>query len=222
MKFSHSLLFSTVPEWQSYYVSYDSLKATIYKIEKDQASSHQSSLRLSSQPSSHPSQREPAQSDSSNNELQDHENNESTGLLQNHDGSPEQATSIIELQPNPLNLTPSDRIFLELLSQELAKVEEFYQSKQQELFDELNGLINEIETIEKQGMQLIQDSFNQSARSTDEAIDDEDDDEDDEEEEDNGRGEEGTSNQPRPAEGTPSLLIHNVDYLYLLLSYYYH
>ncbi|KAA1074541.1 low-affinity phosphate transporter [Puccinia graminis f. sp. tritici] len=197
MKFSHSLLFSTVPEWQSYYVSYDSLKATIYKIEKDQASSHQSSLRLSSQPSSHPSRREPAQSDSSNNELQDHENNESTGLLQNHDGSPEQATSIIELQPNPLNLTPSDRIFLELLSQELAKVEEFYQSKQQELFDELNGLINEIETIEKQGMQLIQDSFNQSARSTDEAIDDEDDDEDDEEEEDNGRGEEGTSNQPR-------------------------
>ncbi|EFP90493.1 uncharacterized protein PGTG_16080 [Puccinia graminis f. sp. tritici CRL 75-36-700-3] len=36
-EFSHSLLFSTVPEWQSYYVSYDSLKATIYKIEKDQA-----------------------------------------------------------------------------------------------------------------------------------------------------------------------------------------
>ncbi|OAV95925.1 hypothetical protein PTTG_04755 [Puccinia triticina 1-1 BBBD Race 1] len=200
MKFSHSLLFSTVPEWQSYYVSYDSLKATIYKIEKDQASSHQKRLRRSNQPSSHPSGLGP----SSNLELPDNENNESTGLLENHDESPDQTTSTIEHHSDPDTLTPSDRMFLELLSQELSKVEQFYQSKQQELIDELNGLTNEIESIEKQGMQLIQDSFNQSARSTEEAIEDEDDEEDDDEEDD-GRGDEGPSNNSaRPRRISPS------------------
>ncbi|GAA5975622.1 hypothetical protein JCM11641_003548 [Rhodosporidiobolus odoratus] len=34
MKFSHSLLFNAVPEWTNHYLAYDSLKAQIYKFEK--------------------------------------------------------------------------------------------------------------------------------------------------------------------------------------------
>ncbi|KAH9456490.1 hypothetical protein KEM48_003207 [Puccinia striiformis f. sp. tritici PST-130] len=194
MKFSHSLLFSTVPEWQSYYVSYDSLKATIYKLEKDQAAKHQSNLRLSSTSQNPVGLVEPA--DQSESSLQD--NNESTGLLENHNDHQELPgpTSTAEHSSNNSHsLTPSDQIFLELLSQELTKVEQFYQTKQDELIDELNGLTNEIETIEKQGIQLVQDSFNQSTRSNEEAVDDEDDDEEDEDEHDDdvGRGAQGGS-----------------------------
>ncbi|POW10951.1 hypothetical protein PSTT_05607 [Puccinia striiformis] len=198
MKFSHSLLFSTVPEWQSYYVSYDSLKATIYKLEKDQAAKHQSNLRLSSTSQNPVGIVEPA--DQSESSLQD--NNESTGLLENHNDHQELPgpTSTAEHSSNNSHsLTPSDQIFLELLSQELTKVEQFYQTKQDELIDELNGL-NEIETIEKQGIQLVQDSFNQSTRSNEEAVDDEDDDEEDEDEHDDdvGRGAQGgSSTRPR-------------------------
>jgi len=198
MKFSHSLLFSTVPEWQSHYVSYDALKATIYKIEKDQAVSLHSNIGNSNQASSHPSGLEPAQSDSSTNELQDHDNNESTGLLQNHDD--EHPGKDLPRADNSQTLSASDRMFLELLSQELSKVEQFYQSKQHELIDELNGLTNEIETIEKQGMQLLQETVDESAHLEERAIDDEDeedDDDDDDEEHDENRRQDGLStNQP--------------------------
>ncbi|CAK9438489.1 uncharacterized protein LODBEIA_P27130 [Lodderomyces beijingensis] len=37
MKFSHSLKFNAVPEWQESYLNYVSLKKTIYKLEQDQA-----------------------------------------------------------------------------------------------------------------------------------------------------------------------------------------
>ncbi|PLW24697.1 hypothetical protein PCASD_07555 [Puccinia coronata f. sp. avenae] len=190
MKFSHSLLFSTVPEWQSYYVSYDSLKATIYKIEKKQAVTHHSSFRQANQASLHPSALAPTQSDSSNNELQDNDNNESTGLLQDHDERPihESTSSAEPPSKTHATLSDSDQVFLELLSQELSKVEQFYESKQHELIDELTRLTKEIETIEKQGMQLVQDSFNPSAL----AVDDEDEDDDEEEEEE--EQQEGSSN----------------------------
>ncbi|KAK4700099.1 phosphate transporter, partial [Phenoliferia sp. Uapishka_3] len=35
MKFSHSLLFNSVPEWTSYYLNYENLKSTIYKFERN-------------------------------------------------------------------------------------------------------------------------------------------------------------------------------------------
>lgn len=177
MKFSHSLLFSTVPEWQSYYVSYDSLKATIYKLEKESALQYRSNPRLSNEINTRSSALEPTQSTSSSHELTD--NSESVALLQNEAGLANDSRS------NQSNLTASDRLFLELLSKELTKVETFYQSNQDELVTELNTLINEIESIEKQGFQLVHAALNGSARSNEEAVDDEDDDDDDDNHDEN-------------------------------------
>lgn len=36
MKFSHSLKFNAVPEWQDNYINYPTLKKTIYKLQQDQ------------------------------------------------------------------------------------------------------------------------------------------------------------------------------------------
>lgn len=38
MKFSHSLKFNAIPEWQDYYINYPTLKKTIYKLQQDQLS----------------------------------------------------------------------------------------------------------------------------------------------------------------------------------------
>ncbi|BGP13434.1 hypothetical protein JCM10213_008594 [Rhodosporidiobolus nylandii] len=46
MKFSHSLLFNAVPEWTNHYLAYDSLKAQIYKFEKQAVLQLQSSGQL--------------------------------------------------------------------------------------------------------------------------------------------------------------------------------
>ncbi|KAI9619783.1 hypothetical protein H4Q26_014167 [Puccinia striiformis f. sp. tritici PST-130] len=128
-------VFSTVPEWQSYYVSYDSLKATIYKLEKDQAAKHQSNLRLSStsQNQSDLNYRDPSTAEHS------------------------------------LTLPFSHSVrsnLLRIIITRTYKSRTILQTKQDELIDELNGLTNEIETIEKQGIQLVQDSFNQSTVRT--------------------------------------------------------
>ena len=36
MKFSHSLKFNAVPEWQDSYLNYPTLKKTVYKLQQDQ------------------------------------------------------------------------------------------------------------------------------------------------------------------------------------------
>ncbi|GAA5932179.1 Pho91p [Sporobolomyces koalae] len=41
MKFSHSLLFNAVPDWNNHYLAYDALKAQIYKFEKSALESQQ-------------------------------------------------------------------------------------------------------------------------------------------------------------------------------------
>lgn len=38
MKFSHSLKFNAIPEWQDYYLNYPTLKKTVYKLQQDQLS----------------------------------------------------------------------------------------------------------------------------------------------------------------------------------------
>ncbi|KAH9468134.1 hypothetical protein Pst134EA_011755 [Puccinia striiformis f. sp. tritici] len=87
-----------------------------------------------------------------------------------------------------LSSTSQNPVGLNYYHKNLQKSNNFTKLKQDELIDELNGLTNEIETIEKQGIQLVQDSFNQSTRSNEEAVDDEDDDEEDEDEHDDDVG----------------------------------
>lgn len=134
MKFSHSLLFNSVPEWTSYYLkcaprpafrtttelmpvrrSYENLKSTIYKFERSS---------LLPTPPAEPYSDEPTPS-----------------ALE---GSLPAVSSEVT--------TPATqaKIFTRLLDQEVHKMTEFYTTKEAELLDDLQTLVDDIARVEQE------------------------------------------------------------------------
>ncbi|MBW0469709.1 hypothetical protein O181_009424 [Austropuccinia psidii MF-1] len=145
MKFSNSLLFSIVPEWQSHYVSYDSLKLKIYKFEQElNFLNNQKNLKISKK---HLNQENQSASDLDQDQDNDENEDQDDQIHSN------EITNLIKQQNHHhqnFNLT-----FLNLLSIELKKVHNFFNLKEFELIEEVENLIKEIQKIESNEFQSI-------------------------------------------------------------------
>lgn len=134
MKFSLSLQYNAVPEWQDYYINYSKLKDAIYSL---QAETVQNSEDAVSTEASHSKSggafkgvKSIFKKDSSK------ENTVELDDLESSDGS----KSKDQLNQN----NPSD-VFLQKLELELAKIDEFYKKTEESLYQQYEALVKDLE-----------------------------------------------------------------------------
>ena len=127
MKYEQQLLFNAQSEWTDHYIAYSTLKAAVYKAEKEALQ-----YRLGGAG---------AGTSTSAQTLDDEERG---GLLANEGGGSdgtEDQTSSEALAAR----------FRALGDGELAKIESFYEEKEKELYDQLDSLKEEVEQVEEEG-----------------------------------------------------------------------
>ncbi|CEP21726.1 unnamed protein product [Cyberlindnera jadinii] len=133
MKFSLSLKYNSVPEWQDKYINYPGLKKLIYSLQAKQLES--SGSTSAAKESSSSSLAEP--SSAARRYIPSHPRK---WLRKGKDAT---ETTTVELE-DMATLTPED-VFLEKLTEELEKIDEFYKSQEHELYIQYDELIQALE-----------------------------------------------------------------------------
>ncbi|KAK4050233.1 low-affinity phosphate transporter [Microbotryomycetes sp. JL201] len=153
MKFSHSLLFNAAPAWQGNYLNYDSLKAAIYRFEKQ---------ALEPPPTEY---RDDEQTAAAADDL------EGQRLLANSGSTATNSTK-----------QAHEKLFRKLLDQELHKITEFYVDKERELLGDVAMLQTDIERLEEEASGMSGPGVTSGASSDEDGAGDDDDDDGEEEE----------------------------------------
>ncbi|KAM0786287.1 hypothetical protein ACM66B_001766 [Microbotryomycetes sp. NB124-2] len=164
MKFSHSLLFNAAPAWQGNYLNYDSLKAAIYRFEKQALEPPPTQYRDDDD-------EQPASSAAGQAASNGHDDDlESQRLLANSGST---ATHSTRLQ--------HEKLFRKLLDQELNKISDFYVDKERELLGDVAMLQADIERLEEEASGMSGPGVTSGASSDEDGANENDDDDDDDE-----------------------------------------